>query len=305
MKDIFEILRHEDTENHELEIVKFDNGFLLGCKTCGETLLSTEDLREGFKYIELIKTLKERNKEEGKAAELLELVLKIGKLALEPNENDYIAFVNKIRRDINNKLVSNKNSNDTLYNSFARFNLYNEITHRYMERGYALNYDNLALHLYEDPSQELLKITKEVVKRLKKEEYQKETIEYKFYSYDSKEWPIAGCYEYKLHQTYKKECSILVTILSEMEKLEKDCPTPCDVYTFKDMDDYYEKVPCWDDEEDENALFREYMYRLENDLYDFSNLNTQKIIEGCIQVFEDYDGVERYTKVLRKLLLNK
>ena len=303
MKDIFEIIRHEDVEKHELEVVEFDNGFLLGCKTCGQTLLSTDDLQGESKYLELIKTLKDRGEKSNK---LLELVIMIGRLALEPNEKDYDAFISKIKRDIKSKIESNtRNNHGALYNSFLISSLYNEIIDRYRQKQYNIVYDILASHIYEDPAGELLKITKQVIKRLKREENQKEEVEYKFYSYDTKKWPVAGCHEYKIGSCYKKEASILITILKEMEALEKECPTPCDVYTFKDMDDYYDKMPSWDNEENEDAIFREYNYRIKNDLFDFSNIDTQNIINNCIETFESYDYMERYTATLKKLILNK
>lgn len=289
MKDIFEILQHE---GHKLELIKHGNEYLLGCKTCGKTLLTRSFVIENVEeYATILDTLKYQDKNE----KLYDNVKQLGKYILEIKD-PAIKYMQEIAIG---ELLSLKKKDHFSITSKVRhiFNIKDLISEVYANLYCIENYRTLISTCYseDDWETEVLAIKERLLFALR----QKMIPTHKFYN-DHQETTF-GCTTYKL-DTNDKKYKFFAIDKELAQELETKYPTPTDEYRFEDIDDFYRKEPSWEDEEEENMKFKEYMYRIQNDLYDFTNIDPDIIIKNAIQFYSEYELIERHVIPLKKML---
>lgn len=291
MKDIFEILQHE---NHELELIHHKDEYMLGCKTCGKTLLTESYVKVNVdEYESILKTLAIENNK----SELYNLIKRLGICMLKINERAFDYIVREVLTELRNRMAAPHLSEHAKVSK--EFNIKNLIMEVYSKVYEIKNARKLMAACYdEDPSiGYYMAVRSKVLEAL-----EEKTSEYTFY--DDKSVKAIGCKAYKIEGFSDAKCRFF-SIHNELAKqLEEKYPTPTEKYTFKDVYDFYDKQPDWDNEENEDPEYHEYMYRIENDLYDFNNIEEGKdvIIKNAISVFEDYDCTYRFTMPLKKIL---
>lgn len=283
MKDIFELLQHE---NHEIELIKHGNQFILGCKTCGKTLLDSDYVKANTnEYVSILETLKQCN---GKK-ELLFNIQRLGCKMLHIDDEDIKKMANMVHERLNRY--------KSIHTYFYVTDLVSTIHTQTRGITYAQTLTR-ACYTEEDWNTILkaikLKILFEVKKDIKG---------YKFLHED--ETIAAGCVMYSVPNNYYKPFGFIAMNEEMMKQDEKEFPTPTDIYTFKDIDDFYNKEPDYEDEEEDNYKYKEYIYRMKSNLYDFKNINENILIKNAIGYFADYDCVERYVTPLKKVLTEK
>lgn len=297
MKDIFEILQHE---NHELEVIQHNNEYILGCKTCGKTLLTEEYICQNVKdYAAILETLKGINKDNNKdRAALISFIKMLGIYTLKIDEQGIEEMRRYVLSDLAESLSKDYIASQHKVN--AVFDIRNLVYNLYKYVYCIENYNELIRVCYSEDAWEakLVLIKDKLLIALKKDEA-------KYTFYDNHETVTTGCKTYKINDNDIKKYKFFSIHNEISEKLEEECPTPTDVYVFKDKADFYSKEPNWEDEEEENVQYREYIYRIENDLYDFSNLGEDFIIKNAIDYYAEYEGIERYIIPLQKALKEK
>lgn len=288
-KDLFEILKHE---NHDLEIVKLGDNYILGCKHCGVDLLDLISIIKDIdEYSALMATLRGRSDRR-----LYDNTREIGKKFLQLKDSDINSICSNIMCEMKN--MANRECYSKYDKVSHNFNLKNRID-EYIEENYSIDFEALNELIYyssfeKNAYDHLLSI---IIKKLNNM-----STDFEFYTIGEK--VTAGCKTFEICDP-KNEFYIMGINNSTKEELEKITPTPLHTYKFKDLNDYFEKQPSWDDEEDENGKYYEFIYRLENDLFDFSNIDINEVIKDSICTFESFDYVTRHTTILNKFVLNK
>lgn len=283
MIDIFELLKHE---GHELEIIKHGDERLLGCKKCGKTLLTEDFVKNNTQeYATILNTLEQCTEK----AELYIYVKQLGYNILSLDDKDKERIIVYIKEDLNKRTSSVK----------VEFYIKEFISKIYTEIKGIKNAQKLIDACYSETAWDMqariiktaiLKKAKEIIKG------------YQFF--DNDEEISKGCKTYRVVNNCYAPYKFFAINEELAEKAEQELPTPTDVYKFKDVTDYYERRPEWEDEEEENGLYLEYIYRIENNLYDFSNLEMGEeiIIRDAIDYYAEYECVERYISPLKKVL---
>lgn len=285
-KDLFEILHHED---HQLEIVKYGSNHILGCKQCGVDLVSVLDLvRRTSSYESLLNTLVERD------SDLYEKVMQLGRIFLCLEKKD----ITEISKIIIEKVKENKGKQylSPYERAYCIFNLKNEIQ-SYVKDKYDVSYSQVVEMIYGKSNKPYIEAVKKISECLKE-------MSDSFNIYTNNEKVISGCKVFKIEHS-DTDTSIMVVDKDILVELEESMPTPTDIYKFEDINDYYDKLPEYEDEENNNNKYIEFIYRVENDLYDFSNLDMKDVYSEIISVIDGYEYMDRYITLLRKLLLNK
>lgn len=290
MRDIFEIIKHED---HNIQVVKYDNEYILGCKDCGITLIKgSEILKNVNEYVELMNVLRKRCN----VSNLYTSFKNIGIKTMEFTEESSKTIASVIID------ILKKREKDNYYGEYDKIstnlNFINYINNYYK--------DKLGI---DDPYQLMTVIFGNFIKdayderiNLILDEINKMTTNKYSYLRKDEQKVIASRIFKVANYTTNIDDNILIINNEMMQELEKEHPTPTDVYKFKDINDFYDKKPCWDDEEEENAKFYEYMYRMENNLYDFDNIKLLDILKGAIDDYAQYDYVKRNVAVIDMVL---
>lgn len=283
MRDIFKILKHE---GHNVKIVKNGGNFLLGCETCGETLYSIKEDFNAKSFLEAYQTITD----EGYTALQLQMQELVKKYIYNLSLDTQIGIVFKSTNEsIENHIKYSYNPR----HAFREFNvkvMVRDIMQRDLD---CSTYE--AIKVYEILDEETRKeIAKEVISTIEKRIDNDKFIllkagEKASYSYNT--------YEVKISE-YDKVMFLFKEIL---EKAEQENPAPTDIIKVAN-NELYDIIPTYDDEECENQEYCEYKYRMENGLYDFSEVENSTILRELIDLLEGWDYYHRYELIAEVLL---
>lgn len=270
-KDIFEILKHD---NHKLEIVKDRNALKLGCTHCGKTIISS-DMHSLNDIQDLYSTLKDNS-------------------SLYCNIKGYIReyIIQLLLGDVDNFKEFLRNNLDTVN---AGYSLYSyPILPLVGTKTYTISRKNAkkTIDYFDIPSGRFEELSNKFRDKLIDI-----ATDMNFIVKDVNEEPLVISNEvYEINGTPFER--LYVTNKDFISEKEEEHPTVKDVYVFKDMDDYLDKHPCWDDIDAWNQKAIEFYYRSKNNLYDYSNLNKVDMLKNFLSYTEGYESLEIYSSVI-------
>lgn len=289
MRDIFELLKHE---GHNIKIVYHEGQYVLGCKSCGKTLLTEKCLKENTnECLNVFTTLKNEDS----------LLLKYVKVFLDKS----LSFDENLERCVKNAILQqleeleNKEGLNKIEKSCLDLDIRDLLRSVFNKYRDIKRYESLISSVFtkEEAKLHYLNAKNRVIEHLNKS--------LNGYSiYNSNDSVTFACKTFKYNDGAFKEDLFFIINDKMAKELEEENPTPTSVYTFENLADFYAKRPDWDDEEQGSNRFNEFMYRTKNDLYDFSNIEGGEtiLLKEAINVLGDFDDCERYVVPARKYL---
>lgn len=283
MRDIFNILKHE---GHDVRTIKHNGELLLGCKTCGTTLYSLDqdmdiDINDILSVYETIM-------KEGLGSLSISIKEFIQQLILGI---DYNSIAKKINENAKNKLESyikyDYNTDCAYYETTVTTLLIN-----YLREKQSKLFTRTINSLIDIAGPSIMnEINENIRKQIKLTINQKdfkllepdEIVTYSYSTFNNK--PMSTD-------------TIFIIFKGELEKAQKEKPTPTDVIKVKNISDI---MPNYEDEEDTNEKFLEYKYRIQNDLYDFSDIKDSHIMHELEDFIDSWDYCERYSYIANVL----
>lgn len=280
MRDIFDILRHE------LKVVRNGSEYLIGCVGCGITLYS------------ISKDNKDINKD--KAEEIVKLYDLFKREKCVNLESNFVKLLEEAI-GINYKFIS-----DLVKNELKRIYDTNNIeTNVYITNEVKDAIKKVLLDEYG------FERSRGIVNILDIDKYSNMYLEVLEVEYDDSKYTLvkqdeSGGIKYTISNITSNchSSTLVITLLNNslVETSELETPTAKDVYVIKDWQDYCKIKPNWEDAESGNNKYNEYIYRMNNDLYDLSNINLLKILEETVESFEGYDYVEDTIAATNKVI---
>lgn len=273
-KDIFEILHHD---GHRLDIIN-DNGVLkLGCVTCGETIIRS-DMDSLEEIAKLYNSLKSQNSYCTIQGQILNYVT-----------NLFLGDTNHFKEFLRNNQFMIQGRYDLKSFKFIRPN---------KDGAFSTNYnyisDNL-IHLFNMDKESFKQQIELYINKLKKIA-EKEG----FIAKQAGDSPLIISNEEYNFYGYPSDCLYLFSE-QEIEERETIFPTVKNVYTFKDMKDFYDHYPSWEDEEEWNEIAILFNYRAKHGLFDYSQLDKKELLKEFLSDTEGYDGLNTFSTVIKKV----
>lgn len=269
MKNIFEILKHED---HKLEIIKIDKDIQLGCIECGCKLISFKEdlLTEEFNDIE-------RNIEDRQMGEYINQMYKEATYLEEEIE----CLAKKII-DETNSLLEKYSTRKNFMEHTAGIILKSELM-KEVELKIKKEYDmTIKLHEKYKESKMLKENISIVVNQLENkiiEIINKEESCFIALRYEEE-------YSCSYHVFKNDQEGTLLTIRKEsLEREEKENPTIKEVIEINNMNEYYKIFPDIEDEEEETYKYRKFIYLSREGLLRLKPEVEIKVLENMLKEY--------------------
>lgn len=99
--------------------------------------------------------------------------------------------------------------------------------------------------------------------------------------------------------------NILIIDLEKAELLEKEYPTDKTLLKVNNVDEFLSSIPKFLDEEEENYDFNKFIYKMENDLIDFSDLSKEdkeRILKSSLEYFFGFEYCVRHELLIKRIL---
>ena len=296
MRDIFNLMKHQ---NHDVKVIEYNGSVRIGCVSCGITLydfnsnISSEDVDL---IIKEYKTLESSNLTKS----IEKLVIK--SLTLSDEELKNIIYEQYGQATVYFDRYCEEEYTNSLQDYDYYFNLskviINALTNKF-ENLYAEDINKLIDNicypslLIERAKGRLISIAKELLE------------EERWHNLDIVNPKLKSSVIYSNKEITSKDPDRAIIINKKyLEKAEEAYPTAKDIYTFKDYEEFSNMIPDYDDETGEHANYREFIYRLKNGLYDFSNVELEKVYDYILKYLEDVDCISRQIELLRFLLID-
>ena len=304
MERIFEIIKHSD---HELKTIKFDGHFHLGCKYCGDVLLST-DKEIVDNDIEIETILDNISKECNLYTAIIDFLKKVIELDDKEIREIAVDILDKIEDGFNDI----KETDPTfLEHRTVKINVLDEI----IEKMYLLMEDK-----YLDEFEIIHPATRPVfyiTDLVKKPEFKDLITDYieriivEIKSRNKEEYIILKNNE----SCVISYCEItndsyehIKIINKELLKEEENNPTLKDEVKIETLKDYYDLLPSEYEEETRSYKYRKYAYIIENDLLKVDKDIEKELMYEIISILkmnlkriyreENHLPIDRYIKSL-------
>lgn len=269
-RDIFNTLKHN---NHDLKVIQEGDNILLGCKTCGETLYSISSNIKLEYSTEITRELVDaynacvREEALNSADKIKELIIEISGIK---------QLVTEVLNDVHGD-----------ERAVVEYSMYNFSADKLRDNLYKLdiNFESV----FETELNKQINKNYPHIKIFTKDDAPIIVSNKKY---------IYGTQRYNLIELINRDRII---------ELESDNPTVKDTLVINNKEELRSIFPSWDNEENEDDNYYEFVYRLENNLIDFSNLTKEEkedILKNYLMndVLDNYDCIQSYKHLVRVLL---
>lgn len=251
MERIFEIIKHS---NHELKTIKFDEHLHLGCKYCGDVLLSTD--KEIVENNIEIKTILENISTD---CNLYTAIIDFLRRVIELDNNEIRQIAVDILEEIEDGFIDIKDTDPTfLEHRTVKINILDKIIYK-MYSTMEDKYQNKFYITDLIRKLEFKALISDYIERVLVELEARNEEEYIILK--NNESYIISCCEIT-NNSYED-----ITIIDkELLKEEENNPTLKEEIKIETLKDYYDLLPSEYEEETRSYKYRKYVYIIENDL---------------------------------------
>lgn len=251
MERIFEIIKHSD---HELKTIKFDGHLHLGCKYCGDVLLSTD--KEIVENNIEIKTILENISTE---CNLYTAIIDFLRKVIELDNNEIRQIAVDILKEIEDGFIDIKDTDPTfLEHRTVKINILDKIIYKM----YSTMEDKYQNEFYITDlirKSEFKSLISDYIERVLVEiEYRNE--EGYIILKNNESYIISYC------EITNNSYEDITIIDKELLKEEENNPTLKEEIKIETLKDYYDLLPNEYEEETRSYKYRKYVYIIENDL---------------------------------------